>query len=63
MCVMGSGSLSHVSNILSILYVISDLPYFVRNKFQNGFPDDWKEVKCKWITYVKEGEFMMCNVN
>ncbi|XP_021937427.1 uncharacterized protein LOC110838496 isoform X2 [Zootermopsis nevadensis] len=33
----------------------TNLPYYVRNKFQCGFPDDWKDVKCKWIKYVKEG--------
>lgn len=33
----------------------TNLPYYVRNKFQNGFPDDWKAVKCKWIKYVKQG--------
>jgi hypothetical protein len=49
--------------MLSIIYMISDLPYYVRNKFQNGFPDDWKEVKCKWIKYVKEGEFFMYSIN
>jgi hypothetical protein len=36
--------------------MISDLPYYVRNKFQYGFPDDWKAVKYKWMQYVKAGE-------
>jgi hypothetical protein len=42
--------------------MFSDLPYYVRNKFQNGFPDDWEAVKCKWIKYVKEGKFMSYNI-
>jgi len=34
----------------------------VRNKFQCGFPDDWKEVKCKWVEYISQGEFMPFNI-
>lgn len=44
------------------IYVLSgmpdhftNLPYYVRNKFQCGFPDDWKEVKCKWVEYISQG--------
>jgi hypothetical protein len=37
---------------------ISGLPYYVRDKFQCGFPDDWKEVKLVWEKYVKQGEFL-----
>lgn len=33
----------------------TNLPYYVRNKFQCGFPDDWKEVKCKWVEYISQG--------
>jgi len=43
--------------------MISDLPYYVRNKFQCGFPDDWKAVKCKWMKYVRQGEFVPCHNN
>jgi hypothetical protein len=35
---------------------ISDLPCYVRNKFQHGFPDDWKEVKLMWKEYINQGE-------
>jgi len=45
-----------------IKFLISDLPYYVRNKFQCGFPDDWKEVKCKWVEYISQGEFMPFNI-
>ncbi|KAJ9574701.1 hypothetical protein L9F63_008136, partial [Diploptera punctata] len=33
----------------------TNLPYYVRNKFQCGFPSDWKEVKELWRKYVNEG--------
>jgi hypothetical protein len=42
--------------------LISDLPYYVRNKFQCGFPDDWNEVKCKWVEYISQGEFTTYNI-
>jgi hypothetical protein len=37
--------------------MIPDLPCYVRNKFQCGFPEDWKEVKLMWEKYIKQGEF------
>jgi hypothetical protein len=37
---------------------ISDLPCYIRNKFQSGFPVDWKEVKLAWEKYEEQGEFL-----
>jgi len=37
---------------------ISDLPCYIRNKFQCGFPADWKEVKLAWEKYEEQGEFL-----
>jgi len=37
---------------------ISDLPYYIRNKFQCGFPVDWKEAKLAWEKYEEQGEFL-----
>ncbi|PNF16198.1 hypothetical protein B7P43_G17973 [Cryptotermes secundus] len=54
-----ANTLLHADGSMYVLTGMPDhftnLPYYVRNKFQNGFPDDWKVVKCKWIKYVKEG--------
>ncbi|PNF43133.1 hypothetical protein B7P43_G17794 [Cryptotermes secundus] len=33
----------------------TNLPCYVRNKFQCGFPDDWKEVKLMWKKYIMQG--------
>ncbi|PSN53485.1 hypothetical protein C0J52_09344 [Blattella germanica] len=33
----------------------TNLPYYVRNKFQVGFPEDWKVVKDRWMDYIEQG--------
>jgi hypothetical protein len=40
---------------------ISDLPYYIRYKFQCGFPEDWKEVKLAWEKFEEQGEFLYKN--
>ena len=40
---------------------ISDLPSYIRNKFQCGFPIDWKEVKLAWEKYEEQGELLCKN--
>jgi hypothetical protein len=37
---------------------IPGLPFYIRKKFECGFPDDWKEVKLAWEKYIEQGEFL-----
>ena len=46
---------NEITIVILFVCVISDLPYYIRNKFQCGFPSDWKTVKELWIKYIKEG--------
>ncbi|XP_076243583.1 uncharacterized protein LOC143184894 isoform X2 [Calliopsis andreniformis] len=35
-----------------------ELPDYVRNKFYNGFPDDWENVYQIWKTFIQQGSKM-----
>ncbi|XP_069691581.1 uncharacterized protein [Periplaneta americana] len=54
-----ANTLRHSSGAIDKLVGMPDhftsLPYFVRNKFVCGFPDDWKMVMLMWTKYVDHG--------
>lgn len=38
-----------------ICNIVTELPDYIREKFHNGFPDDWENIYQLWTSYVAEG--------